>query len=138
MVVEEDGGGEIGGKSMEGMNRGLVGFCAFSPRVSWWTWDLVLNPQRLALGILHLRLALAFVMGRSGARNEEAGENQEGCQATLCIDMPRCNATLCVVVRCYRPWRVVKFWFPLRGYLWRKLSRPAGARPKRKFRGLVP
>ena len=26
-----------------------------------------------------------FVIGRSGARNEEAGGDQEGCHATLCV-----------------------------------------------------
>ena len=66
-MEEEDGGG--GWRRMEeersgegvwrGMNRGLVGFFAFSPVFPVWSWVLVLNPQRLPFGILHLHLAFA-------------------------------------------------------------------------------
>ena len=158
-MEEEDGGGggcrrmeeERSGEGVwRGMNRGLVGFCAFSPRVS--RVDLGSRFESAAPGIRHLAFApgiciplqmsplvaiymFTFVMGRSGARNEETGGSQEGCHATLCVAMPRCNATPCVVVRWYRPWWVVKKISAARLCVG-KNSRPAGARPRRKFRGL--
>ena len=66
-------------------------------------WHLAFAPGICIALQLALHLAFyifTFVIWRRGARNEEAGEEQEGCNATLCVAMPRHAMLCCAMISC--------------------------------------
>ena len=110
--MEEERSGE---GVWRGMTRRFVGFFAFSLRLSrvelgprfesaapgiWHlascicSWHL----HRVASGVSLVIWHLTFVIWRRGARNEEARDDQDGCNATLCVAVPRHAMLRCAML----------------------------------------
>ena len=110
--MEEERSGE---GVWRGMNQRFVGFFAFSLRLSrvelgprfesaapgiWHlascicSWHL----HRVASGVALVIWHLTFVIWRRGARNEEARDDQDGCNATLCVAVPRHAMLRCAML----------------------------------------